>query len=75
MVNKEWGVKYWDLLYDVCTNESIDKARKMIHENFPDRLYRYRSFKNEYGLSELKNNTVWLSCPNDFNDPYDTSFL
>ena len=72
-MQNEWKKNYWDLLYETCTSENIAKARKIRHENFSSSLYRYRSL-NKFSLYELQFNTVWLSCPNDFNDPYDTRF-
>jgi hypothetical protein len=36
-------------------------------------LYKYRAF-NEYSLSNLKNDTIWLAKPESFNDPFDCSF-
>jgi hypothetical protein len=33
-------------------------------------LYKYRAF-NEYSLSNLKNDTIWLAKPGSFNDPFD----
>lgn len=68
-----WKEKFWELSYDICTTDSIKEARKLKHDNFPSSLYRYRSL-SKFSLYELKFNTVWQSCPNDFNDPFDSSF-
>lgn len=34
-------------------------------------LYKFRSFSNPYHLRLLKENEVWFSAPEQFNDPFD----
>lgn|GEM_PF-1881734 len=53
-----------------------DKYSEMLKwkENFiPKMLYRHRAV-NDYSLKNLRENTVWLSSPDEFNDPFDTVF-
>lgn len=40
-------------------------------EKKPQKLYKYQSFNN-YALKNLKNNIIYFSNPNSFNDPFDT---
>jgi hypothetical protein len=37
-------------------------------------LFRYRQ-ANKYALYSLINNEFWVSCPDSFNDPYDSTFF
>lgn len=39
----------------------------------PQNLYKYQNFNN-YTISNLKNNQLWFSKPNSFNDIYDCFF-
>lgn len=39
--------------------------------DYPPIVYKYRSWTNPYHLRILHNNEVFLSPPNDFNDPFD----
>ena len=36
-------------------------------------LYKYRSF-NEHSLESISENVIWVSSPDDFNDPFEYSF-
>ena len=40
----------------------------------PSRLYKYVNI-TERQIKNLENNSVYLSCPEDFNDPYDSCSL
>jgi hypothetical protein len=51
----------------------LDEALNIVRSNQPQRIYRYRR-NTEYSRAELTNNTVWLSSPNAYNDPYDCAF-
>jgi len=42
------------------------------HPHVPDRLYKYRKFSPEH-LDALKRNVLWISSPNQFNDPNDSA--
>lgn len=52
------------------------KAAELKYDNFPSYLYRYRSFdENDYSLTSLKEDKIYLSNPLEFNDPYDCALL
>ena len=40
-------------------------------ENYPDIIYKYRSWNKEFHRNILVKNEVFMSPPNDFNDPFD----
>ena len=40
-------------------------------ENYPDIIYKYRSWNKEFHRNILLKNEVYMSSPNDFNDPFD----
>ncbi|SNR33977.1 DUF2971 domain-containing protein [Lutibacter flavus] len=43
----------------------------MTPDNYPDIIYKYRSWNNDFHKNILLNNEVFMSPPNDFNDPFD----
>ncbi len=49
-----------------------EKAFQIKYQHIPRRLYKYRTI-NDYSLDNLKNNIVWCSKVDSFNDPYDSS--
>jgi hypothetical protein len=70
-----WKSEYIALL-DKPTSVEVQllRAQAMKRENAPPFLYRYRKF-NEFSESELLEGYVWLSHPDDFNDPFDSALL
>lgn len=53
----------------------MDKKRMLVKQaieegTFPEIVYKYRSF-GQYTEDIFKNNELWFSKPNDFNDPFD----
>jgi len=42
-------------------------------DNLPSLLFKYFEVNN-YSISNLEQDTIWLSDPRNFNDPYDYSF-
>lgn len=40
-------------------------------EDYPDVIYKYRSWDNEYHKNILLNGELYMSPPKDFNDPFD----
>ena len=40
------------------------------YNNIPSKLYKYYSF-SDYNKSNLEKSVIWLSYPENFNDPYD----
>lgn len=70
----QWFQKYKDLVFSPETSvEKIDKAIRLKFENLPRLIYKYRAV-NEYSLKNLEEDSIWLSDPRNFNDPYDCSF-
>ena len=39
--------------------------------SLPDIIYKYRSWNNEFHKDVLLKNQVYMSSPEDFNDPFD----
>ncbi len=52
----------------VINPEEANKAWILKQNNLPQSLFRYRPL-SQYVADEIKNDTVWLSSPNEFNDP------
>lgn len=70
----DWFQEYKSLVFsNTISVEQIDKAISLKYEHIPRILYKYRSV-NEYSLKNLLDDSVWLSDPKNFNDPYDCSF-
>lgn len=70
----DWFQLYKKLVFSESTSvEKIDKAISLKYEHIPRKLYKYRSI-NEYSLKNLEEDSIWLSDPKSFNDPYDCSF-
>lgn len=66
-----WKNKFIDLLFNQDPSKrDITKAYNLKERNIPSSLYKYRSF-NDHSLELIKNDEMWLSNPNDFNDPFD----
>ncbi|WP_318464085.1 DUF2971 domain-containing protein [Photobacterium leiognathi] len=40
---------------------------------FEKKLFKFRCF-SEYSISDLNNKTMWFSCANDFNDPFEFQY-
>ncbi|MBG9453698.1 hypothetical protein ABE61_06250 [Lysinibacillus sphaericus] len=66
-----WKEQYYNLLFSK-NKEDCNFAKAMIlkSENIPP-LYKYRAV-NEYTLSNLKDDLVWCSRADTFNDPFDS---
>lgn len=56
------------IIIDNRTGKQISNMKK----NIPTSLFKYRAI-NEYSLSNLENETLWLTSADKFNDPYDSS--
>ncbi|MGE6190727.1 DUF2971 domain-containing protein [Stutzerimonas stutzeri] len=70
----DWFKEYKKLVFSESTSlDNIDRAILLKYENIPSILYKYRSI-NESSLKNLEDDTIWLSDPKNFNDPYDCSF-
>lgn len=75
MANKipEWKEKYDDIILN--HPENIQEAIELKNKNMPQHLYKYYSIskENEYWKKPLQEKLVYLSRPQEFNDPYDCS--
>jgi len=51
----------------------IEESERIKFKYLPKKMYKYRSFDIKgYSLNNLIENTMWLSNPKDFNDPFDS---
>ena len=48
----------------------IEAAQAIKMANLPKFLYKYRP-ANDFSLDNLKNDTVWLNKPSEYNDPFE----
>ena len=71
--------EFADLLFSTyynnfATSEEVKSKlyplREWIKNNIPPKLYRYRAFNN-YSLKALKDDEIWGSSIQTFNDPYE----
>ncbi|NWO06741.1 MAG: DUF2971 domain-containing protein [Alteromonadaceae bacterium] len=70
----DWFQEYKELVFSESISvDNIDRAMSLKYGHIPNILYKYRSI-NEFSLKNLEEDTVWLSDPKNFNDPYDCSF-
>lgn len=70
----DWFQEYKKLIFSKSTSiEQLNEATSLKYEHIPRTLYKYRAIK-DYALDNLKDNSIWLSDPKNFNDPYDSSF-
>lgn len=49
-----------------------EKAMKIKHQHLPSKVYKYRAV-SENSIYNLLTDSVWLSSPSEYNDPYDCS--
>jgi hypothetical protein len=64
---KSWKDEYFEFL----TNGFNEKAESILCNNIPKMLYKYFNI-TEYTIDNLKNDTLWFSNPQFYNDPYDS---
>ncbi|WP_081618881.1 DUF2971 domain-containing protein [Thioalkalivibrio sp. ARh3] len=50
--------------------EDIERAMTLKDEHLPPKLYKFRSV-NEYAITNLSSDTVWLCSADKYNDPYE----
>jgi hypothetical protein len=62
---------YIELLYD-NTDESNYVAYTLKNMYMPRYFYKYRRI-NDYTIKNLLDSSIYMSSPNDFNDPYDSA--
>lgn len=74
----QWLKEYENCLNKLIPNElDIPKSIQLKLDNFPKLLYRFRYLsdnpeKSQMQLDNLRYNTIYLSSPKDFNDPFDS---
>lgn len=76
MINEDgWYDEFKKMLFpEEIFDVEVESANKLKFNNIPQILFKYREFDDEeYSLKNLEDDTVWLSDPRDFNDPYDCS--
>jgi|GEM_PF-519615 len=69
----EWKEEYDDIILN--HPEHIGKAIELKNKNMPQHLYKYYSIskENDYWKKPLQEKLIYLSRPQEFNDPYDCS--
>lgn len=65
----DWIESYLQLMVDV----QIEAALNLKRMHTPHKLYRYQRCV-EHSIDSLRSDTVWLSSPSSYNDPFDCSF-
>lgn len=63
--------EYLDKLIPDRKRANVDMAFKLLESHVPNFVYKYRSV-SEYSLSNFRDDTIWISYPKDFNDPFDS---
>ena len=60
-------------LLRAATNDSEWSTATQAKDHLlPEKLYRYRVFPGQYVIPSLRESKVWLSRPEEFNDPFDS---
>lgn len=68
-----WIEKFFDLLFPPdWSSLRINDAYALKAKFIPKFLYKYRPVR-PYTIENLEDNTIWLSSPMKFNDPYDSA--
>tara|TARA_R110000850_G_scaffold83276_4_gene178783 strand:- start:10928 stop:12109 length:1182 start_codon:yes stop_codon:yes gene_type:complete len=62
--------EYYDSLDEIGLIETLDRLNNHKEEHLPKSLYKFCS-PNSFNLSNIHNNTIYLSEPKSFNDPFD----
>src|ERR1035438_4158766 len=66
----------WTKDFIACLEKStiahptVEEALAIKQQHLPKRIYKYRQVC-PYHINNLETDTVWLSSPESFNDPYD----
>jgi len=69
----DWKSSMLEYFFSINSqNRDIIKGLEIKYQNMPPKLFKYCSF-SDYKKKDLLNNTVHLSYPDNFNDPYDCS--
>ncbi len=71
--NPDWVGEFVNLLAaEEVAGVQVAEALALKHRNLPKRIYKFRC-DSVYARDNLRDDTVWLSSPDSFNDPYDCS--
>lgn len=54
------------------TELDIHRAQEISELHIPSKIYRFRSV-SQYAFKELCTDTVWMTPPENYNDPYDSA--
>lgn len=69
--NEDWQDEFvTSLEKSTIANNLASKAIALKNEHLPEKICRYRK-DSEHSRGNLKDDTVWLSSPSDYNDPFD----
>lgn len=74
---EKWLKNYWRVLCKLQGNVHLlkyERKRLLKHIKYPRSLFRYRSV-NDSSLDALKNNVLYYSAANYYDDPFDTKYL
>jgi hypothetical protein len=72
-MNNDWKNAMMSLLENK-DKDFFPNAITLKNKNLPEKIYKYRHFKNDYHLMSLKHRTIWMTNPKGFNDPYDSYY-
>jgi hypothetical protein len=69
--DEDWKKEFLRLLEkSTVGNNLAASAIELKNAHLPERICRYRK-DSEHSRNNLNDDTVWLSSPNDYNDPFD----
>lgn len=68
-----WIEDFLNCISDTNASElRIEEAFKIKQPHLPSRVYKFREV-NKFAIKNLEEDTIWLTSPNEYNDPYDSS--
>lgn len=72
---EKWKKRFIKSLYHYDRNKiDIDGAYRIKDRHIPKSLFKYRSFSSEH-VNALEKGILYMSYPQNFNDPFDTAVL
>lgn len=75
MTSENFREEIYELLSgDTGEEETLKKITNIAENNIPDKLYKYYSINegcHSCSLKNIRDETLWLSLPEMFNDPYE----
>ena len=66
--------EYLDVLIPNRKKTNVELAFKILEQNIPNKVYKYRTF-SEHSLINFRNDTIWITNPVNFNDPFDSILI